>query len=109
MLEWEQIEPTGDIPPNTCKCGFLTLNEEQIIVFGGSSGFGYNNDIWILDVKKKEWSLIETTGEKPSPRSGVTAVIYKDSLFVFGGFDRRKYYGNFSQNTRFFHRRRGSF
>jgi N-acetylneuraminic acid mutarotase len=31
------------------------------------------------------WSKIETTGDKPSARHNHTAVMYKDTLYIFGG------------------------
>ncbi|KAJ5075364.1 rab9 effector protein [Anaeramoeba ignava] len=81
---------------NSCKSGFQTINPEEIISFGGSSGWGYHNNLYVFNVKTCLWKLIETSGDPPSPRSGVSTDIYKENfVYFFGGFDRRVYFDDF--------------
>jgi leucine-zipper-like transcriptional regulator 1 len=47
------------------------------------------NDFYEYNFSTKRWSLIEpNTGHPPpSPRDRHVAVVYRNSFFVFGGFD----------------------
>jgi len=73
--------------------------EEDYILFGGqrlpdNKAF---NDVWIFNYQNAEfdclsdevpgceWTLLETSGEIPSPRYAHCAAVYKNSLIMFGG------------------------
>ncbi|CAE6429530.1 unnamed protein product [Rhizoctonia solani] len=72
-----------------------------IYIFGGETGSGLRNDIWAIRVSgdsdlplgperkprhmKVTASLVETTGEKPSPRSGHNSALAGGLLVVWGG------------------------
>lgn len=43
------------------------------------------NDIWRLDLTKFDWEEIKIKDEVPTGRSGHSAVVYKDTMIVFGG------------------------
>ncbi|XP_071832565.1 uncharacterized protein [Apostichopus japonicus] len=55
-----------------------------VYVFGGSKNVRWYNDLFVLDVTKNKWSLIETTGKAPT-RAYHTSTLYRGELFVFGG------------------------
>jgi len=42
----------------------------------------------------ESWSKVDTTGEIPQPRSGHTAVVYKQSMYLFGGRDGRTHFAD---------------
>lgn len=60
-----------------------------MIVFGGFTSIGERtNDIYKYTFKDFKWEKIVIRGkEYPSPRSGHSAVIFEDSMFIFGGKD----------------------
>ncbi|PIK48441.1 hypothetical protein BSL78_14689 [Apostichopus japonicus] len=55
-----------------------------VYVFGGSKNVRWYNDLFVLDVTKNKWSLIETTGKAPT-RAYHTSTLFRGELFVFGG------------------------
>ena len=60
-----------------------------MFIFGGvgnkESG-NWLNDMWSLDLERFCWTQILSKGEKvPQGRKGHTAVVSRDSMFVFGG------------------------
>lgn len=46
-----------------------------------------NSDIHTLDLQTKRWESVDVTGmqEVPSPRHSHAAVVYGQSMFIFGG------------------------
>jgi N-acetylneuraminic acid mutarotase len=57
-------------------------NEDEDILSNASS---ITNSIDKYDFEKKIWSELQTEGDIPKHRAGHTSVIYKNSLYVFGG------------------------
>ena len=54
--------------------------------FGGYGGLrNVFNDTWSFDVSTRKWTKLQCTGSIPSPRSGHSAVLIGDVLYVFGG------------------------
>ncbi|KAL9656042.1 hypothetical protein ABK040_007661 [Willaertia magna] len=70
------------------------IYENELIIFGGMSNNECFNDMYLLDLNEKdEWKRMvyqnnELTSVNyiPSPRYGHTMCIYKDKLYLFGGF-----------------------
>lgn len=72
--------------------------QQSMILFGGYSGQPVG-DMWFLDtstkyycfstsnlsIAKLRWTRFEPTGAKPGKRTGHTAVIIKDKMYIFGG------------------------
>ena len=66
----------------------------NLIVFGGYSGFSNLNDVWVLSHANGSggtptWSLLTTSGGPPSARYAHTAVYDAagNNMVVFGGYD----------------------
>ncbi|KAL3672035.1 hypothetical protein V7S43_002699 [Phytophthora oleae] len=59
----------------------------RLIVFGGNGQLNDErmNDVWIFDVEKHQWTLLQCSGDIPSPRSYHTAHAVGEFLFVVGG------------------------
>lgn len=56
-----------------------------IIIFGGYSSF-VRNDIYAFDCKKEFWEKYEFGTKFQPPRMSYhTAVVYNDSMFIYGG------------------------
>jgi len=63
------------------------LYDGCIWFIGGYNGYDYTNDIYQYNPETQTSTLIETTGERFSPRSALTVVVWKDKLFTFGGWN----------------------
>ena len=61
----------------------------RLVLFGGSTAGGAEDDIWVFDSADESWSQASPEGESPSPRSGHDGVWVptSGSLVVFGGRD----------------------
>ena len=44
------------------------------------------NDLLRFDIKENSWGRVVTTGTPPAPRYHHSAVVYANSMFVFGGY-----------------------
>jgi N-acetylneuraminic acid mutarotase len=54
---------------------------------GGYNGQDYTNDTYMYDPVTGTSCLIETLGERFSPRSALTVVMYNDKMYTFGGWN----------------------
>ena len=62
--------------------------ENSLYIFGGFDGTMRVNDLHAYDLEHNEWHRVEIIGGmSPSPRHSHAAVVYQDSMFVFGGYD----------------------
>ncbi|GMH12561.1 hypothetical protein Nepgr_014402 [Nepenthes gracilis] len=62
----------------------LAVTQEKVWVVYGFAGEEMD-DVHCFDLVKKEWSEVETTGEKPSPRSVFSTVVVGKYIFIYGG------------------------
>lgn len=69
-----------DKDSNTCYIG-CGINKDSVFL----------NDIWRLDCITHTWMMLKTTGSKISPRTGSSAVVYRNYLIVFGGYNSTDY------------------
>lgn len=53
----------------------------------GYNGYDYTSDIYKFDPVKQTSVLIETTGEVFCRRSALTALVYNDKMYTFGGWN----------------------
>ena len=67
----------------------VSSDEHQFIIFGGVVGGRRTNEVYSIDPTSFTYQRLETTGDKPCPRCGHTAVLYGCSLVVWGGETRR--------------------
>jgi N-acetylneuraminic acid mutarotase len=83
----------------------IVVHNRSIYIFGGYDGFNRVNDFYEYNVDYNTWSEVLYTGSgtMPTPRHSHSAVIYEESMFVFGGYDghyRNDFYRfNFVTNT----------
>ena len=57
-------------------------------VHGGFDGTSRVSDFWGFDFSSMQWREVEILGGRPpSPRHSHAAVVYGQSLFIFGGYD----------------------
>ncbi|KAI9921853.1 hypothetical protein PsorP6_002267 [Peronosclerospora sorghi] len=100
-VNWDEICPNGEAKSveedsnwpsardghSMCLLQSSKYHPPRLIVFGGNGQHNNErmNDVWLFDVKKQIWTLLECFGDVPSPRSYHTAHIIGDFLFVVGG------------------------
>lgn len=83
--EWREV-PVGDGAPRRTEHTAVVHNN-NMVVFGGYSGNGYENSVMTFDFISGQWQQLATTGEAPSARSAHTAVVVEHSMYVFGGWN----------------------
>ncbi|XP_027899876.1 host cell factor 2 isoform X2 [Xiphophorus couchianus] len=69
---------------HTC-VAYASLGSPKLYVFGGMQGCRLN-DLWQLDLSSMVWSMPETSGSTPLPRSLHSANVVGNRMFVFGGW-----------------------
>ena len=68
----------------------------MLYVFGGHDGAVYRNDLLVFNLETRTWILdLDVTGEGPSPRDAHAAVLHGEYMYVFGGYDSKRYLNDF--------------
>jgi len=67
--------------------------QNKMIVFGGWNGFSktWYNDLHEFNFDTKEWRQINAIGKPPAQRTSHSAIVYKNSMFIFAGFSGENY------------------
>jgi dynein heavy chain len=72
--------------------------EGKMWIFGGYGGTGYGrrdfNDLFALDLSSWTWETIIFTGDAPESRSGHQSVVVKKNIYVSGGWNSMKQFGD---------------
>ncbi len=93
------------MPPSPRDRHVSIVHNRSIFIFGGYDGFNRVNDFYEFNVDYNTWQevLCSGQGQPPTPRHSHSAVMYEDSMYVFGGYDghyRSDFYRfNFITNT----------
>ena len=62
--------------------------QNKLIMFGGYSGSQRLCDMHVYDCQSHYWSKIDlSNGDAPSGRSSLVAQVYKNNLYIFGGYN----------------------
>lgn len=81
------MRPRGDVPAAR-NSHSMTVCNGNAFVFGGWEGSRFFDDMHVLHSRGSAWSqVILTTQDKPRARMGHSAVAYRSSIFIFGGFN----------------------
>lgn len=60
--------------------------DDRIYVFGGDNGRKMLNDFLVSYVPDSSWARVVFTGSTPAPRYHHSAVVFRNSMFIFGGY-----------------------
>jgi len=82
--EWSEMP--GEGAPRRTEHTSVVCGDEMV-VFGGYSGNGYENSVVIFNFSTKVWQTVETKGTAPSARSAHTAVLVGNVMYVYGGWN----------------------
>ncbi|GJP53825.1 hypothetical protein CLOM_g12958 [Closterium sp. NIES-68] len=65
---------------------------DKMFVFGGEfePRVPIGNDMHVMDLTSRQWSIAAASGDVPSPRVGITMVALGSTIYVFGGRDADK-------------------
>jgi len=87
---WETVRTSGDDPPARTDHSCVVQNN-RMLVFGGFDGRVRFQDLQMLDLEQHRWEQPPEAGAMATPppmgRFGHTAVIYNNSMFIFGGWN----------------------
>ena len=85
-LTWFQgPEGSGSPPARFGHSASLVLGS-KMIVFGGTDGKNFFNDVNVLNLETMAWSKPETKGPAPAPRYYHASVVIKNTIMIQGGF-----------------------
>jgi len=86
--EWSYPSPGGAGAPEPRKGHSAAIFKNRLLIFGGwgTRAFEYFDDMWILDLDSLQWFKAKKKGPVPAPRAGHASVVFKDKLFVWGGW-----------------------
>lgn len=57
-------------------------------MWGGSDKATNCTDLFCFDTNTLQWSKPKVSGMIPAPRSGHSACVINDAMFIFGGFEK---------------------
>ena len=57
-------------------------------LFGGSNLERENQLFFALDMNTKRWDVVKARGEEVASRDEHVAIIYDQSMIIFGGFEK---------------------
>ena len=89
QLTWSQISSPNTPKPRSSHQAIASRTHMYVI--GGEftspsqMQFYHHKDMWRLDLATSKWEEVSIKGG-PTPRSGHRAVLWRNSIFVFGGF-----------------------
>jgi len=87
--KWSVLSNTG--APSPRDRHIAAVYENELFIFGGFDGHARVNDMHAFNLETNIWRIVNPPADNfpPSPRHSHTAVVYKESLYCFGGYDGR--------------------
>lgn len=83
---WQRLESIS--APSPRDRHVATVYDNKLHIFGGFDGMSRVCDLHSYDLERNEWrQLFAQSGTPPTPRHSHAAVVYKSSMFIFGGYD----------------------
>lgn len=86
---WSQLQPTGEKPPCLQEHTAVAY-KDGLYVFGGEVGFSSATEtpLWYYDIKRNTWRKVKTQKgvSVPRGRRGHSALIHKNSMLIYGGY-----------------------
>lgn len=71
-------------------------HNDFLYIFGGHDGSIYRNDLLLFNLATRSWQFdLDISGDGPSPRDAHAAVIHGECMYVFGGYDSKRYLNDF--------------
>jgi hypothetical protein len=75
-------------PPPGCCQSLVSYRDRFLILFGGGSLYRFSNEVFVYDLESRSWACRQPeNSDIVAPRLGHSAVVYKDTMIVYGGQD----------------------
>lgn len=88
---WQKIQING-YKPGGRACHSLTCVDRFLYMFGGFNGVRSFNKLEVFDIENGTWTALnDVRGNVPVSRDAHAMVVYKDSLYLYGGHDGENY------------------
>jgi len=91
---WSLLETHGSQPGARQGHAAVEVGRKIYVIGGCIQEIRCYNDVYVFDTGSKEWSLENVTGEPPEPRGGHTATLVGTDIFVVGGANSEKTFGD---------------
>lgn len=79
------------MPPSPRDRHVAVVHSRSIFIFGGYDGFNRVNDFYEYNIDYNSWQEVLNNEHSslcpPTPRHSHSAVVYDDSMYIFGGYD----------------------
>ncbi|XP_046398523.1 F-box only protein 42 [Ischnura elegans] len=87
-VKWQHIRPLDMAPTITKRYSHSACcYGNSMYVFGGCTSTSTTfNDLWRLDLTRRQWVRPLSMGSYPSPKACASLVIHRDNLVLFGGW-----------------------
>ncbi|PHJ24773.1 leucine zipper-like transcriptional regulator [Cystoisospora suis] len=93
---WTELETGGGKPSARYGCVCAACSTYGILfVFAGSDSSGALRDMYELDLNTLQWIETDQRGSVPSAREGASSVQHRNFIYLFGGRDGERYFGDF--------------
>jgi len=91
---WAEI-PKQEFTPSPRRTHVAFVNRDKMFIFGGfdeSRPAESFNELFSFDFVEKKWSLVSCKGDLPSGRSRCGQFLWKNFLYILGGWDRVRHF-----------------
>ncbi|KAG8236337.1 hypothetical protein J437_LFUL010471 [Ladona fulva] len=87
-VRWQHMRPSDMAPTITKRYSHSACcYGNSMFVFGGCTSTSTTfNDLWRLDLTRRQWVRPLAMGSYPSPKACASLVIHRDNLVLFGGW-----------------------
>ncbi|TMW62732.1 hypothetical protein Poli38472_005350 [Pythium oligandrum] len=87
QVAWFQVQWTTDCPLGRFGHGCASVDDQNMLFFGGWDGKKSMNDLWSFDTNTFTWHKPKCTGKPPTPRQDHSMLpIATDLVMVYGGY-----------------------
>jgi N-acetylneuraminic acid mutarotase len=94
--QWSEVKPG---PSATWPCArhghTVSTHEGSGYLYGGEDEQGkILGDFYLFSCHSHRWCKITTAGKPPPPLMGHSSVVFRNALYLFGGFDGNRFNNN---------------
>jgi hypothetical protein len=90
--EWEPVSIQSTVSPTPRSEFAHVKDKDSFIIFGGEGDTGLLNDLYMFNIKNKEWKILQVSSAiSPTPRRASCLATSYDELYIFGGYSETGY------------------
>ncbi|KAJ7285371.1 hypothetical protein O6H91_05G044500 [Diphasiastrum complanatum] len=84
-LTWTKLGMAGGTQPGVRAGHAAVTVGNKMYIFGGVGDRAYYNDVWMLDINSRVWTVLDVVGPQPQGRFSHVAVLAENDIAVYGG------------------------